>query len=102
VTNPSRKFAAKLQVSKFSVQKTGPGQGSSSFLVVPVVTVTFDNRYAVATVFPAAMPAAVMNAVLCTRTSIFAIVSTIVAAIAVSIIADVNAKSLGAHDARGG
>lgn len=78
-----------------------PVKGPSGFLVVPVVTVTFDDGYAVATVFPPAMPATVMNAVLCARTSIFAIVTTIVAAIAIiSVIAYVNANALGAHNAR--
>ena len=84
-------------------QKNGPDQGAILFLVVPVVTVTFDNCYVVATMFPAAMPATVMIAVvLCTGTSILAIVSAIVAAIAVvSIVTDVNANSLGAHHAWG-
>jgi hypothetical protein len=83
------------------IKKMTPVKGPSDFLVVPVVTVTFDDGYAVATVFPPAMPATVMNAVLCARTSIFAIVTTIVAAIAIiSVIAHVNANALGAHNAR--
>ena len=64
------------------------------------VTVTSDDCYVVAAMFPAPMPAVVMNTIL--RASVLAIVFTIVIPMAISIIADVNANSLGAHDARGG
>src|SRR6476469_2337235 len=95
--------ACRTVLAPAPLEKNAPDQGAILFLVVPVVTVTFDNCYVVATMFPAAMPATVMIAVvLCTGTSILAIVSAIVAAIAVvSIVTDVNANSLGAHHACG-
>jgi hypothetical protein len=54
-----------------------------------------------AAMFPPGMPAVVMNTVLCARTPVLAIVFTIVIPVAVSLIADVNANSLGADNARG-
>ena len=57
------------------------------------MTVTFDNCYAIAAMFPAAMPATVMIAVvLCTGTSILAIVSAIAV---VSIVTGAVAELVG-------
>jgi hypothetical protein len=70
-------------------RKNGP-RSEAILICLVFVTVTFDDGYAITAMFPAAMPAVVMNTIL--WASVLAIAFTIVIPMAISIIADVNAS----------
>ena len=71
-------------------------------LIIPVVTVMFDNRHAFTTAVVIAVPTTVPAVIVMSVFSMSTAEFTVIASIAVSIITDVNVKSLGARNGRGG